>query len=291
MKIATAAYPLTWFEHWLDYEAKLTHWVEDAAGQGADLLVFPEYGAMELCSLAGPKVAADLEGGLRATAERMPEADALHDALARRHGLHILAASGPVWDGQDRPVNRASFFGPGGPLGHQDKQIMTRFERAPWNVVPGGPLRVFDTELGRIGVLICYDSEFPLLARALVEAGVEILLVPSCTESLAGYSRVRIGAMARALENQCVSVHSPLVGPAEWCPAVEQNTGTGGIYGPPDMGFPLTGLIAVGEMNRPGWTFGEVSLQAIRAVRADGGVLNHHHWPEQLDRLAAMRSG
>jgi predicted amidohydrolase len=85
-------------------------------------------------------------------------------------------------------VNRASFFGPEGPLGVQDKQVMTRFEREQWDVVPGGPLKVFDTRLGRIGVLICYDAEFPLLGRALMEAGVEILLVPSCTEALSGYS-------------------------------------------------------------------------------------------------------
>jgi hypothetical protein len=74
-------------------------------------------------------------------------------------------------------------------------------------------------------VLICYDAEFPLLGRALMEAGVEILLVPSCTEALSGYWRVRVGAMARALEGQCVVVHAPTVGPADWSPAVDLNTG------------------------------------------------------------------
>jgi predicted amidohydrolase len=132
-------------------------------------------------------------------------------------------------------------------------------------VVPGGPLRVFDTALGRIGVLICYDAEFPLLGRALIEAGVEILLVPSCTEALSGYSRVRIGAMARALEGQCVVVHSPTVGPAAWSPAVDMNTGAAAVYGPPDLGFPETGVLAQGELNAPGWVTAEIDRASVAA--------------------------
>ena len=163
---------------------------------------------------------------------------------------------------------------------------MTRFERETWDVIAGQGLTCFDTALGRIGVVICYDSEFPLLSRALVEQGAEILLAPSCTDSLAGFTRVRVGSMARALENQCVVVHSPTVGLCDFCPAVDDNVGAASIYGPPDRGFPPTGILAEGALNAPGWTYAEVSLEAIRTVRRDGGVLNHAHWPEQLDRLA-----
>lgn len=288
MRIATSAYPIDWLDDWQAYVDKITFWVEGAVANRAELLVFPEYGAMELCSLGGKEVAADLEGGLRAVADRVGAADELHDDLARRHGVHILAASAPVWDGGLRPVNRARFFGPDGPMGYQDKQIMTRFERDPWNVVAGGPLNLFETPLGKIGILICYDCEFPLLGRALVEAGAEIILAPSCTEALTGYSRVRIGAMARALESQCVTVHSPTVGAAPWCPAVDMNTGAAAIYGPPDRGFPPTGVIAQGELNVPGWVYGDVSLDGIREVRDDGGVLNMRHWDEQLPRIKTV---
>ena len=162
---------------------------------------------------------------------------------------------------------------------------MTRFEREEWGIAGAtggaGPLRVFDTDLGRIGILICYDSEFPLLARDLAERGVEILLVPSCTEALEGYWRVRIGAMARALEGQCVTVMASLVGKQPRLYAVEENTGAGGVFGPPDRGFPPTGVIAEGKLNRPGWTYATVDLAAVREVRADGHVLNLTHWPEQ----------
>ena len=292
MKIATAAYPLDWFEDWTEYEGKLTAWVAEAAQEGADLLVFPEYGAMELASLDGVTVAGDLHGSIRAVAGRVGASYDLHAALAARFGVHILSASAPVLAG-DAVVNRAALFGPAGLIGVQDKQIMTRFEREDWGIAGAtggatggaGPLQVFDTALGRIGVLICYDSEFPLLARDLAERGVEILLVPSCTEALEGYWRVRIGAMARALEGQCVAVMSSLIGQEPRLFAVEENTGAGGVFGPPDRGFPPTGVIAEGPLNSPGWTYADIDLAAVRDVRADGHVLNLSHWPEQEQAL------
>lgn len=288
MKIAAAAYPLDWFDTWDAFEAKLAAWVADAAGQGADLLVFPEYGAMELASLGGPAVAGDISASLVEVDRHKSASDAVYARLAAEYGVHILSASGPVFGlshANGRPVNRASLFGPNGLIGHQDKAMMTRFERDGWDVVPGDGLQVFDTALGRIGILICYDSEFPLLGRALAEAGVEILLVPSATEALAGFTRVRVGAMARALENQLVAVHAPVVGTAPWCYGMEENTGSASIYGPPDHGFPPTGIFAEGKLGQPGWVYADISRDAIAAVRADGGVLNLMHWPEQLVQL------
>jgi predicted amidohydrolase len=291
MKVAAAAYAMDFLYSSKAYEEKLTRWVSEAVGADADLLVFPEYGAMELATLAGRDVALDLEASLRAVSDRIPEADALHTTLAQKFGVHILAASAPVFDPAlgDRPVNRARFFAPDGSMVHQDKQIMTRFEREEWGVVAGGPLQIFDTALGKIGILICYDSEFPLLGRAMAEA--DLILVPSCTEALTGYSRVRIGSMARALENQCVTVMSSTVGPCDWSEAVDENTGMGGIFGPPDTGFPPTGVIAEGVLNQPGWTYAEIDLKQIAHVRADGVVLNRRHWDDQMGRdvIAATR--
>ena len=287
MKIAAAAYKLDFLDGWDAWEAKIAGWVAEAARQQANLLVFPEYGAMELAALAGREAAGDLDRALLAVAERMGRACEVLSGLARQHGVYILGPSGPVFDGTGpRPVNRATFFTPGGRQAHQDKQIMTRFEREAWHVAPGGPLTVIETQLGTFGILICYDSEFPLLARSLAEAGAEVLLVPSCTDTLAGYTRVRVGAMARALENQCVTVQAPTVGHAPWCPAVDDNVGAAAVYGPPDRGFPANGILAIGELNVGGWTYATVSLQAIREVRAEGGVLNFAHWPEQTPRFA-----
>lgn len=288
MKVATASYPADFLEDWDAYVAKLTQWVSEAAGSGAQLLVFPEYGAMELATLDGRAVALDLEASIHAVAARIPAVDALHSDLAGRFGVHILAASAPVLDPSvaARPVNRARLFTPTGGMGVQDKQIMTRFEREEWHIAPGGPLRLFETALGKIGILICYDSEFPLLGRALQDA--EILLVPSVTEALSGHSRVRIGAQARALEAQCVAIMSSVVGTADWSQSIDESVGRGAVFGPPDVGFPATGILAEGALNVPGWTYAEVDLDAIAHVRQDGVTLNRAHWQDQLGRDDAV---
>lgn len=282
MKVATAAYPMDELTSWAQYEDKLHSWVSQASEAGASLAVFPEYAAMELATLDGPEVAADLEQSIHATSSRLAEADALHAKLSQSFNIHILAGSAPAARNEGRPVNRARLFGPNGAKGAQDKQIMTRFEAEVWDIVPGAPLQLFETEIGKIGVLICYDSEFPLLGRALSEA--EIILVPSVTEAMTGYSRVRIGAQARALEQQCVTVMSSIVGGADWSEALGSTVGAGGVYGPPDIGFPETGVLAQGTLNTPGWTFADVDLDAIARVRADGGVLNRRDWEAQEGR-------
>lgn len=280
-KAAVAAYPIDWFESWGECQAKLTEWVSIAADRGAKLLVFPEYAAMELASLAGKEIAADLSLQIDAVGQLVNQVNQLHESLASEFDCHILSGSMPVRLSANKVVNRAHFFSPKGCLGYQDKLIMTRFEREQWFIQSGETLTVFDTLLGRIGVLICYDSEFPILGRRLAEQGVEILLVPSCTDALAGYWRVRIGAMARALENQCFVLQAPTVGNAQWSPAVDENVGAAAIYGPPDVGFPATGVIAEGGLNQSGWVYADIDVKKVLAVRESGQVLNFKHWPEQ----------
>jgi 3',5'-cyclic AMP phosphodiesterase CpdA len=123
---------------------------------------------------------------------------------------------------------------------------------------------------------------------SLVEAGAELILAPSQTDTLKGYWRVRLGAQARALENQCVVVQSPTVGEAPWSPAVDVNRGAAGVYGPPDLGFPDDGVLALGELDRPAWVHAEVDLDRVAEVRAQGTVRNHGHWPEQTAAAACV---
>lgn len=279
--LAAAQYPIDRLTSWQAYKAKLVRWVEGAAREGAQLLVFPEYGGMELASLFGPEVERDLGRQLEAVAGMELEVAGLHQDLARRHGVYLLAGSQPARVGEGGYRNRARLASPDGRDGHQDKVVMTRFERERWGVSGGAELRVFATSLGRIGVAICYDVEFPLLVRRLVEAGAELILAPSCTDTVRGYHRVRLSAQARALENQCVVVQAPLVGNAPWSPAVDVNVGAAGVYGPPDHGFPEDGVLARGRMDQAMWLFAEVDLERAAEVRAHGQVLNHRDWPEQ----------
>lgn len=288
MRVAAAAYPLDWFDDFDAYAAKISAWVSEASD--CDLLVFPEYAGMELSSLGGKDIARDLEASLHEVARHEEQVAHLHQQLARQHHVTILASSAPHFARAGaRPTNRAFLFGPDGRIGHQDKQIMTLFERDDWDIAPAHGLNLFDTPLGKIGVLICYDSEFPLLGRVLAEAGAEIILVPSATDTVSGFSRVRIGSMARALESQCVVVHAPTVGDAPWSPAMEVNRGRAAIYAPPDGFWPETGIVAEGEMDKPGWVRAEIDPSLIRKSRQEGQVLPFRHWPESA-KAAQRRS-
>ena len=280
LRLAVAQYPVGEPANWQQAAEKLRRWVAEAAGAGAELLVFPEYAAMELAAVFAPKLRASLTGQLQALQGLLPEYLALHRTLAVEHGVHLLAGSFPVQLGDGRFVNRAHVFSPQG-MGWQDKQIMTRFEREEWGITSAPGLKLFDTAIGRFGICTCYDIEFPLLARALAEAGAQVILAPSCTDTVAGYWRVRLGAQARALENQCIVVQAPLVGEAAWSPAVDVNLGRAGVFAPPDRGLPDDGVLALGEWNQPQWLHAELDLAALDAVRREGQVLNHRDWAEQ----------
>ncbi len=282
-KIAAAQYPLDELGSQAEYEAKITRWVEEAAGAGAELLVFPEYGAMELASLAGAAVAADPQGAIDAVSERLPMQADLHTRLAMKLGVTIVGASGPLRHEHGGATNVARIFSGSGKQGEYHKLMMTPWERNPWNISAGRPdgLTVFETDGAKIGLVICYDIEFPLISRALAEAGAEIIVAPSNTETEHGYWRVRTGCMARALENQVYTVHSPTVGAASWCPPVEMNVGVAGVFAASDHGFPAGGVLATGEMNRPQWVYAEVDMELLAQVRNTGGVQTYNHWPEQ----------
>ncbi|HML43826.1 MULTISPECIES: carbon-nitrogen hydrolase family protein [Hyphomicrobium] len=279
LKIAAAQYPIGQPGSLGEWEDKIATWVHAGAATGAELLVFPEYAAIEQAACFGPEVYNDLTTTLERVAELAPARVALHAALAKKHNVHILVGSGPAKDGH-RFVNAAQLVTPAGSVGVQEKLIMTPFEH-DWGVTAGGPLRVFETRLGKIAVLICYDSEFPLLARAAVEAGTDAILVPSCTERISGYHRVRTGSKARALENTIVTVQSPTVGDAVWSPAVDHNVGAAGIYVPPENGVSDDGILAQGTLNESMWVSAAVDLAALRRLRTSGEMRNFGDWPSQ----------
>lgn len=281
VRVAAAQYPIDAIGSWTTYEQKLAHWFTEAHENGAQLLLFPEYGAMELARMSGPEIWSDLQlsidfvGGLRG------KVDALHAELAEKHRVNVVCASLPQREADGAVYNIARAISPKGKIGEQRKIVMTRFEREKWLIEGGRGIQVFDSSVGCFGIAICYDAEFPLIARAMSDAGAAMVLVPSCTDSMRGYHRVRVGAQARALENQCFVVQSPTVGEALWSPAVDVNVGAAGVYGPPDLGFPEDGVIAVGSVNQAQWLFADLDLTAVSRVRLDGAVLNNRHWREQ----------
>lgn len=259
-----------------DYARTLDARVAEAAGAGAQLLVMPEYACVEVAAafVPGADVAAELDA---VTAVTGPLLDAMREA-AVRHRVWLLPGTLPV-RAHGRTLNRAPLIAPDGRMGFQDKRVMTRFETESWQVSPGADPGVFDTPWGRIGVAICYDVEFPPLVRAQVEAGAWLIVVPSCTDTVAGFNRVRLSARARALENQCYVAMAPTVGTAPWLGTLDANRGYAAAFGPVDRGFPEDGVLARGAMDQPGWVYVDLDPARLDRVRREGGVLNHRDWP------------
>lgn len=286
--IACCQYPIEPVGSVAAWKTKLDQWIASAVADNATLCLFPEYAAMELTSaLPGGQndvSALDAAATRAALAEQLIALQALvadaHDALftlARRHRVWLVGPSLPV--AVDRGYrNRATIVAPTGDATFVEKQQMTRFERELWGVSPGQRQVVVEAEFGRFAVAICYDAEFPLIGRRLAEAGAEMLLVPSCTDGLTGYHRVRVGCAARALENQVIVASAPTIGRASWSLAIDCNVGASHVFGPPDRGFPNDGAIATGELDRPGWLISTVDLDEVDRVRRNGEVLGFRDW-------------
>ncbi len=282
LRIAAAQYDIGQLENWAAYQAKVQRWVAEAAEAGAQLLLFPEYFSMELASIFPEEVYRSLSRQLEALQDVHDDFLGLYGELAPRYGLHILAGTFPVRQADGGYHNRAYFLRPDGSRDFQDKLQMTRFENEQWLITGGSEIKVLDSAFGKIGVNVCYDSEFPMIARRQVAAGADLILAPSCTDTLAGYNRVRIGCQARALENQCYVVQSPTVGHAPWSEAVDVNVGAAAVYTPVDYGYPDDGVLAVGELNVAQWVYADIDLASIAKVRETGQVFNYRDWPGQF---------
>ncbi len=280
LTLAGAQYPIDAVASLDAWKDKIADWVKDGAQTGAELLVFPEYGAIEQAHALGPEVYGDLDATLASIADLARERVAFHAELAQHHNVHILVGSGPKRCPDGRFVNAAQLVTPTGSVGEQHKLILTPFERN-WNMAAGDEIVVFETRIGKIASAICYDSEFPYLARAMARAGAEILLVPQCTERISGHHRVRTGAMARALENQIVSVTSPTIGAAPWSAAVDFNTGAAGVFVPAEFGVSDDGVLSEGKVNEPSWVSATVNLHHLRKLRHGGEMRNFTDWLEQ----------
>ena len=288
LKLAACQYSIDLIETWDAYAHSLMTLCREAAEAGAQLLVLPEYSAVVLTGQLAPDVRSDLHGSIRAMQPLIPRWIELCEEIARNLGVYLVNGSAPVLDADGVYRNRAWFFGPEGLIGTQDKLMMTRFEREQWFIEGGQGLRLFETPIGRFGILICYDNEFPMLARMLSEGGADMILAPSCTDKEAGYFRVRVGAQARALENQIAVLVSPTVGSAPWSPAVDENVGRAALYVPSDYGMPPSGIFAESEELSPPrsrWLITEIDLAEVRRLRSEGQVATNRDWPEQFQRI------
>ncbi len=296
MKVAVAKYPVGAPRDFAAFAQKQSALLQEIAKEGVELAVLPEYLSLELGATFAPAISGDLRASLAAIQAYRQEWIALFSRLARQHRLHLIAGTFLLADGQGRYRNRGDWFAPDGGHGWQDKLQLTGFEKSLGVIQGGDALHVFQAESARVGISVCYDIEFPLPVRAQCEAGARLLLTPSCTDTAAGATRVRVGCLARALENRIFVAQSVTAGEASWSPALDVNTGEAAIYAPMDTGLPADGILArtQGEAH---WAVADLDFDALDASRAQAQVANDRDWSAQSApgiaraRLATFAAG
>ncbi len=272
VRIAALQYFVRPIDHFSAFCEQVTGLVHTAADYDCDLLVFPEYFTVQLLTLGD--VSRPMRDQVRDLSRRVPEYIELFRSLSRSSGVHIIAGTIANADPSDpdKVYNDSFFFAPDGTYSSQGKLMMTRFEKEHWQVSPRDVLRIFETPFGKVAIAICYDVEFPELARAAAHAGANILVVPSYTDDRQGYIRVRYCAQARAIENQMFVVNAATVGSLPMVPAVSLNYGQASILTPSDFPFARDGILAEGIPNQETMVIGELALDVLKRNRTHGTV-------------------
>ena len=281
MKVAVAKYPIQAPADFAAFAERQAAVLGAAAAQGARVAVLPEYLSLELAATLDAGTQADLHASLAAIQRYREDWLALYARLAASLDMYIVAGTFLLAQGNGRYRNRCDVFAPQGAHLWQDKLQLTGFEKGLGVIEGGDALKVFDLDGVRTGVAVCYDSEFPLPVRAQAEAGARLLLVPSCTDTDAGATRVRVGCLARALENRLFVAQSVTAGEAPWSPALDLNTGEAAIFAPMDRGLPADGVVTQTTGDQV-WVIAELDLDALDRSRADAQVANDRDWMVQL---------
>jgi len=254
------------------FARQLDRQVAIAADYGADLAVLPEFLGLQLIS-AGPDTlpAAAAVDALCAQWERYVAT--LAD-LAQRHRINLVGGSSFRRGDDGRVFNACPVALRDGRVVEQAKLHATPSERAVWGIAGGDRLGVIDTDIGRIGVLICYDSEFPEAARHLVDQGMALLCVPFCTDLRDGYLRVRYSCAARAVENQCYVALAGNVGVQQHVLNFDQQWSQSAILTPCDFGFARDGIAAEAQPGDECVIFADLDFDALHRARDAGAVRN-----------------
>lgn len=259
-----------------DFDAfaeQIAYFVEAAAGYRADFVVFPEFVTMQLLSQSGMRQLSATEG-IQRLAELEGDYLGLVSSLARRFGIHIIAGTHPMRIGS-AVHNVCPFVFPDGRVQLQPKLHITPGEKSYWGIEGGSELSLIHTPKARVGVLICYDSEFPEAARYLADQGAEIVFVPYCTDDRQGYARVRLCCQARAIENQIYVVAAGIVGNLPSVPAMDIHYGQAAVFTPSDFEFARDGIQAQADPNVEMLLVTDLDIDDLHRCRASGSVRPH----------------
>ncbi|GET31206.1 carbon-nitrogen hydrolase [Prolixibacter bellariivorans] len=245
--------------------------VDAVSGYKSDFALFPEFFNAPLMAKYN-----DLEESkaIRKLAQYTEEIRDRFLQLAMTYNVNIITGSMPYINEDDRLLNIGHLCRRDGTYESYEKIHVTPDEIKFWGLTGGNQVKVFDTDAGRIGIVICYDVEFPELPRLLAQQGMDILFVPFLTDTQNGYSRVRYCARARAIENECYVAIAGSVGNLPKVSNMDIQFAQAVVFTPCDFPFPTTGIKAEATPNTEMILVADVDLDLLKELHYFGAVRN-----------------
>lgn len=271
VRVVSVQFQVREVDSFAEFTDQIEYFVDVAADYKADFITFPEYVSIPLISMYKNK------GSSTKNIEKL--ADLTQDyvdffqKMAISYNINIIGGTHPSRVG-DTIENLAYVFLRDGSVHTQAKIHITPSEKYWRNINGGDSVNTIETDCGTIGVLICYDSEFPELSRHLTDQGMKILFVPFCTDEKQGYNRVRYCCQARAVENQIYVVMSGTVGNLPNVENMDVNYAESCILTPCDFPFARDGIAATSVPNTEMVVISDLNIQSLISSRNSGTVQN-----------------
>ncbi|MGV6989313.1 carbon-nitrogen hydrolase family protein [Testudinibacter sp. P80/BLE/0925] len=246
------------------------YFIDAVSGYHCDFVLFPEFFNAPLMA----KYNNDSEPeAIRKLAQYTAAIVGKFEELAISYNINIITGSMPEIK-DDSLYNVGYLCRRDGSTERFEKLHVTPDEAKIWGMIGGNQLKAFDTDCGKIGILICYDVEFPELSRLLADQGMEILFVPFLTDTQNGFSRVRHCAQARAIENECFVAIAGSVGNLPNVHNMDIQYAQSMIFTPCDFAFPTNGVKSEATPNTEMVLIADVNIDELRELHEFGSVRN-----------------
>lgn len=268
VRLCVVQYQMRSIANFDEFAQQVTYFVDVASGYNSDFVLFPELFTTQMLSFVEEKRPAL---AVRALSEYTEAYVELCSALAVKHNVNIIGGTHLTVE-DEHLYNIAWLFRRDGTIDKQYKLHITPNESRWWGVQPGKQMRTFDTDRGKIAILVCYDSEFPELARIAVANGARILFVPFCTDARQGYVRVRACSQARAIENQVYVAIAGTVGNLPHVENMDIQYAQSAIFTPSDIPFPSGAVAAECTENIETVVVQDIDLATLERNRLGGAV-------------------
>lgn len=271
-----------------DVFEQVEFFIDAVSGYKSDFVLFPEYFNAPLMAKYNDMGEAQ---SIRALAQYTEEVRDRFIALAIKHNINIITGSMPYVKKEDNGLYNVGFLcRRDGTYEMYEKIHVTPDEVKSWGLSGGKRVQTFDTDCAKIGVLICYDVEFPELSRLMADQGMQILFVPFLTDTQNGYSRVRVCAQARAIENECFVVIAGSVGNLPRVHNMDIQYAQSGVFTPCDFAFPTDGRRAEATPNTEMILVSDVDLDLLSELHTYGSVRNLRDRRNDLYELKMKRT-